>query len=103
MLAYFHSFKQADAAAKALNESGFPSFVDKVKKDLPNPDFSVSELMVGFLPDLAHGIFGSGRKAGDEKEKEDGAFLLIIEEEQAKEGELRELLRQFGGELIREQ
>ena len=99
VLAYFKTIEEAKTAAGIIGERGFPSMVDRVRKDLPDPDLSVSELMVGFLPDLAHGIFGSGRGKRVES-KEEGAFLLVILEEPGRKDELKRLLRQQGAELV---
>jgi hypothetical protein len=98
VLAYFTSMEEAKKAADLIGARGFPSLVDRVNKDVPDPDLSVSELMIGFLPDLAHGIFGSGREKKDESGE--GAFLLVILEEPGRKNELIQLLRQHGADLV---
>ncbi len=101
ILAYFHSTTKAEDTARALAAKGVPCLVDTVKKGFPDPGTSVSELMVGFLPDLAHGIFGTGRE--QEKGGEESAFLLVLTEENENTEELKSLLRRYGAYLIEDE
>ncbi len=101
ILAYFHSATKAEDTARVLAAKGVPCLVDKVKKEYPNPDTSVSELMVGFLPDLAHGIFETGREQG--KNGEESAFLLVLPEGNENTEELKSLLRRYGAYLIEDE
>jgi hypothetical protein len=98
VLAYFNSLEEAKKAADIIGARGFPSLVERINKDVPDPNLSVSELMIGFLPDLAHGIFGSGREKSEKSNE--GAFILVIMEEPDRKEELKQLLKQHGANLV---
>lgn len=104
ILAYFFAVADAEKTAAALLEKGYEVKLDRIEGRVPDPEFSVSELMVGFLPDLAHGIFGRTRPESDSSEERNkGAFLLVLTDEKHNSQEARDIIEKFGGEVDEEQ
>ena len=97
IVAYFEQLEDAQEAMRILRNNGYTTALDKIDWGTPNPELSVSALMVGFLPDLAHGIFGTGHR----EDERDGAYLLIpLEDDQNKEDAV-DIIKQYDGiELI---
>jgi hypothetical protein len=95
--AYFTSRENAAKAMKALRSKGYVTSLDVPDTDLPDPDLSVNALMIGFLPDVAHGIFGSDNA---ERENKDSAYLLVITDEEHSEEEATEIIKKYGGSLL---
>ena len=62
IVAYFDMIDDAKEAMGALRQAGFSASLDRIDRGTPDPNLSVSALMVGFLPNLAHGIFGDGHR-----------------------------------------
>ncbi|MBS4030623.1 MAG: hypothetical protein KGZ63_04255 [Clostridiales bacterium] len=97
IFAYFEQLEDAQEAMRILRNNGYIAALDKIDRGSPDPELSVSALMVGFLPDLAHGLFGTGNRE-DEK---DGAYILLpLEDDQNKEDAV-DIIKQYDGiELI---
>lgn len=91
--AYFENLEDAQEAMVILRNNGYMPALDKVDRGVPNPELSVSALMVGFLPDLAHGIFGTGKI----EEDKDGAYLLLPLEEDQNKDEALDIIKQYDG------
>jgi hypothetical protein len=94
ILAYFPVMKDAQTAAEALRQEGYPVKIDPVESDLPDSDYSVSNLMVGFLPDLSYGIFGSGSSKRNEG---DGVFLFVVVDDPQERLLVAEIINRYGG------
>lgn len=94
VLAYFPVMADAQTTAEALRQKGYQVKIDPVESDLPDSDYSVSELMVGFLPDLSRGIFGSGRS---EENKRDGALLFVVVNDPQERSHVVETINTYGG------
>jgi hypothetical protein len=94
ILAYFPVMADARTAAEALRQKGYPVKMDPLESDLPDSDYSVSELMVGFLPDLSHGIFGSGSSKINEG---DGALLFVVVDDPWERLHVMEIITRYGG------
>lgn len=93
IVAYFEQLDDAREAMQILRNNGYMAALDKIDRGAPDPELSVSALMVGFLPDLAHGIFGAGHK-GEEK---DGAYLLLPLEGNQDKSEAVDIIKQYDG------
>lgn len=91
--AYFEQLEDAQEALHILRNNGYIATLDKIDRDGPDPELSVSALMVGFLPDLAHGIFGTGNR----EDERDGAYILLsLEVEQSREDAV-DIIKQYDG------
>ena len=97
-LAHFEELKSARAAMSALREKGFTVHLDRDEERLPNPDFSVSAMMVGFLPNLAHGIFGTNYEK-EKIEKYDAHLIISVGDEKGQQ-QAKSTIDEFGGKLI---
>jgi hypothetical protein len=99
LIAYFEELEKARTAMSELHHNGYSVTLDKIERGMPDPDYSVSALMVGVLPDLANGIFGDGYR-GDSPPLGDGAYLMILLDAHQSEKEAGETVLRFGGELL---
>lgn len=97
-LAQFEELKSARAAMSVLREKGFTVHLDRNEERLPDPDFSVSAMMVGFLPDLAHGIFGTNDKKV-KIDKADAHLIISVSDEHGQQL-AKSIIDEFGGKLI---
>lgn len=95
-LAYFTHEKGALAAEKILREKIYIVATKKYEAQAPDPDLSVSALMVGFLPNLAHGLYGT------EGSFHAGMYLLIVVDETGHHSELDDIIRRCGGSITRQ-
>ena len=96
-LAYFYDDNAAETALRSLQEKIFVVALKKYEAQLPDPDVSISSLMVGVLPDVAQGIFGVDENG------ENGAYLLIIVDECGHEDEIKSIVERFGGMIIKQE
>lgn len=94
-LAYFESVDDARDVMFELRRKGYITSLDKIESELPDPDLSVSALMVGFLPDLAHGIFRGGGVY--DEGKKDGAYIMVVVDDQQSMNEVRTIIEEHGG------
>lgn len=94
--ALFESHEDAGKAMKELRRKGFVVSLDVPGRNLPDPDLSVNALMVGFLPDIAHGIFGSDNA---ENEGKLSAYLFILVDNTHKKEEAGEIIKKHNGRL----
>ncbi len=93
IFAYFEQLEDAQEAMHILRNNGYMATLDKIDRGVPNPDFSVSALMVGSLPRISHGIFGTGSVEGEK----DGAYLLIPLEEAQEKDSAVDIIKQYDG------
>ncbi|NLM51460.1 MAG: hypothetical protein GX197_01350 [Firmicutes bacterium] len=93
-LTYFAQADGAKAAKQRLQGEIFVVALKEYAADLPDPNLSVSALMVGSMPNLAHGIFGT--EASGQK----GAYLLIVLDEDGHEALIEQVTKQYGGSII---
>jgi hypothetical protein len=98
-VAYFDMIDDAKEAITALRKAGFSTTLDKIDRGTPDPNLSVSALMVGFLPNLAHGIFGAGHRE-EERANKDGAYLLILVDHKHSEEEVHKIIANYDGILL---
>jgi hypothetical protein len=96
IVAYFEQLEDAQEAMRILRNNGYIAALDKVDRGAPDPELSVSALMVGFLPDLAHGIFGTSHRE-DEK---DGAYLLLPLEDMHNKEDSVDIIKQYDGIVL---
>ncbi|NLM47021.1 MAG: hypothetical protein GX200_09510 [Firmicutes bacterium] len=96
MLAFFPDSRNADRAKAILQNLLFVVAVRKYVAEIPDPDTSVSALMAGSLPNLAHAVYGT-EGAGDK-----GAYLLIVTDEEGHREEIAGTVQECGGSVIRE-
>jgi hypothetical protein len=95
--AYFDDIDQARSAQEELRNKGYFAVLDKIEGGLPDPDMSVSALMVGFLPDLAHGIFSDGKHHAHFSDR-DRAYLMVLAEPFQDPDVAERIIAAFGGE-----
>ena len=97
VVAFFSVTEDARDAIEDLRRRGYVTSLDQVEDDLPDPDLSVSALMVGFLPDLSHGIFGSDNY---KEKKKKGAYLLVMVDQHQSKQEAEDIIAKYGGEAV---
>ncbi|HZK23872.1 MAG TPA: hypothetical protein VFC74_00620 [Oscillospiraceae bacterium] len=97
-LAYFTNFADASAVKNDLENRIYTIAVKSYAAELPDPELNVSSLMVGFVPDLAHGIFGTNGRVAPTQES--GAYLTIIVDEAGHENEIKKITDAHGGTIV---
>lgn len=97
IVAEFAAVKGAKEAVSELRKKGFMATLDLAGGDLPDPDRSVSALMVGFLPDLAHGLFANDAENHD---KQINAYLVAVVDEHDDQEYLGNIVSRYGGSII---
>ncbi|NLZ92676.1 MAG: hypothetical protein GX922_01470 [Firmicutes bacterium] len=98
IVAYFYNFKDAKRAEAELVRQPYIINVKSYDAQLTDPDVSVSALMVGNWPNLAHGIFGTENSFV--RTEEGGVYLLIVTDEEGHESEVRQVVENYGGSLV---
>ncbi|MDW7651209.1 MAG: hypothetical protein SCK29_00395 [Bacillota bacterium] len=99
MLFHFDEMKPAREAKTKLREKGITVHLERDENGMPDPDFSVSALMVGFLPDLSHGIFGTDNEKDDGSEV-NGAHILAVIKNGDDEQNVKNIVSEFGGKHL---
>ena len=94
LYAFFNTVDDAKDAMRQLRDNGYIASIEKADLGAPNPDLSVSSLMVGFLPNMAHALFPT-RWLDSE-----GAYLFVGLNEQQDKLKVLEIVEEFGGELL---
>ncbi|MCR3923432.1 MAG: hypothetical protein NUK65_13110, partial [Firmicutes bacterium] len=97
-LAYFQGANDANEAKQILQEKIFTVATKSYDAQLEDPNLSASSLMVGYLPNLAHGIFGTT----DVVATNSGAYLLTVVDEDGHEEEVKQILQEFNGNIVQE-
>lgn len=102
-LAYFEKTEDAREAMRFLRQNGYTVTLDMVDGNFPDPDLSVSALMVGILPDFAH-IF-SDAVNNFARHEQQGAYLLVVAEEARHKDprhieEAKKAVIRFGGKPV---
>ena len=92
--AYFNTVDDAKDAMQQLREKGYIASIEENDQGAPNPDLSVSNLMVGFLPNFAHALFQTNWLDTE------GAYLFVGLNEHQNKQEVLKTIEQFDGELL---
>ncbi|NLP37910.1 MAG: hypothetical protein GX357_09680 [Firmicutes bacterium] len=94
-LTYFDNGNAAQEVKRRLQTEIFVVAVKQYATDMPDSNLSVSALMVGSMPNLAQGIFGTGATG------QKGAYLLIVLDEDGHEETIKKMTEQYGGTVIK--
>ncbi|MCW3490870.1 hypothetical protein [Dethiobacter alkaliphilus] len=92
--AFFNDDEDARQAMHELRNRGYISSIQKADQGSPNPDMSVSSLMVGFLPNMTRALFQSRYT------DREGVYLFVGLNEHQGEVEVYDVIEQFDGELL---